>query len=165
MRRVTTVDDTGQLTPLDVVCQMAEGLHLPFTIEGNELSIVIATVWGNRELVFDWMEDVEVLHLRCAFELVVPRRRSDEVTNLANLINSTLWVGHLDVWRTDHLVLYRYALPLMGAPLAVSQCHKMYTHAIEVCDRYFPSFQLVCWGGKSPQEAVEIAEFDTKGEA
>ncbi|MGH6959444.1 MAG: YbjN domain-containing protein, partial [Dongiaceae bacterium] len=33
------------------------------------------------------------------------------------------------------------------------------------CERFFPAFQFVLWGGKSPEEALAAAMLETVGEA
>ena len=37
--------------------------------------------------------------------------------------------------------------------------------AIEECERFYPVFQFVLWGGKSPAEAMAAALIETLGEA
>ena len=37
--------------------------------------------------------------------------------------------------------------------------------ALDACERYFPSFQYVIWAGKTANEAIEGAMFETMGEA
>jgi hypothetical protein len=37
--------------------------------------------------------------------------------------------------------------------------------AITECERFYPAFQFVLWGGKSPAEALEAAMLDCVGEA
>ena len=37
--------------------------------------------------------------------------------------------------------------------------------AVEECERFYPVFQFVLWGGKSPSEAIAAALIDTAGEA
>ena len=37
--------------------------------------------------------------------------------------------------------------------------------ALEECERFYPVFQFVLWGGKSPREAISAALIDTHGEA
>ena len=49
-------------------------------------------------------------------------------------------------------------LSLSGAELLVES-------AIEECERFYPVFQFVLWGGKSPREALAAALVETHGEA
>ena len=37
--------------------------------------------------------------------------------------------------------------------------------ALNECERYYPAFQYVIWGGKAPGEAVTAACLDPQGEA
>ena len=37
--------------------------------------------------------------------------------------------------------------------------------AIHECERFYPAFQFVVWGGRSPTDAVAMAMIDTVGEA
>ena len=37
--------------------------------------------------------------------------------------------------------------------------------ALNECERFYPAFQFVLWGGKEPQEAILAAMLETEGEA
>ena len=37
--------------------------------------------------------------------------------------------------------------------------------AIDECERFYPVFQFVLWGGKAPGEAIAAALIETHGEA
>jgi hypothetical protein len=37
--------------------------------------------------------------------------------------------------------------------------------AIDECERFYPVFQFVLWGGKTPAEAIAAALIETQGEA
>ena len=37
--------------------------------------------------------------------------------------------------------------------------------AVDECDRFYPAFQFVLWGDKSPQDALASAMVDAAGEA
>ena len=112
------------------------------------------------------MHDLEALHLACAFDLKVPERRGREAAELVARINEQLWVGHFDMWVKEGVVIFRQALPLAGgAEASQRQCEALLEFAVEACERYFQAFQFVCWAGKSAEEALEAALFDTVGEA
>ena len=36
---------------------------------------------------------------------------------------------------------------------------------VNECERFYPAFQFLLWGGKKPQEAVEAALLETVGTA
>jgi hypothetical protein len=37
--------------------------------------------------------------------------------------------------------------------------------AIDECERFYPVFQFVLWGGKTPKEALAASLTETQGEA
>jgi hypothetical protein len=49
--------------------------------------------------------------------------------------------------------------------IGIEQAQTMIDAAIEECERFYPVFQFVLWGGKTPAEAIESALIDTYGEA
>jgi hypothetical protein len=82
------------------------------------------------------------------------------------MINEQLWLGHFDLWTKEGVVMYRHALLLSGGIAPTSrQIEGMLTAAIEACERYYQAFQFVVWAGKSAQEALDTALFETAGEA
>jgi hypothetical protein len=132
----------------------------------DELTIVVQGEWADYQVSFTWMNDIEALHLTCAFELKVPERNSAEVEHLIRLINAQMWVGHFDLWPTDGLVMFRYTLVLSGSIEASGrQCEVLLSAALDACERYYSAFQFVAWAGAGAREALEGAMFETAGEA
>ena len=94
----------------------------------------------------------------------------DQLTQALNsllaLVNEKMWLGHFDLWSEDGLPMYRHSLPLRGAGgAASSQVEDLVTVALEECERFYPAFQFVIWGGKSPEESLAAALIETLGEA
>ena len=101
--------------PLEVVERMAT-THL-WSCERaceDEVTIVVQGKWGDYQVSFTWMHDMEALHLACSFELKVPERNKAEVQHLVPMINAQMWLGHFDLWLTDGLVMFRHAHLLSG---------------------------------------------------
>ena len=112
------------------------------------------------------MDEIEALHLACAFDLKVPELRRAEVVQLVSYVNEQLWIGHFDVWRDDGVVMFRHALLLAGGIEASHhQCQAALDSAVEACERYYQAFQFVVWAGKTAREALDTAMFETAGEA
>ena len=58
------------------------------------------------------------------------------------------------------------AVLLRGAPGASAESlEDMIDIAITECERFFPAFQFVLWGGKSASDALDAAMLDCVGEA
>src|SRR6202044_2653969 len=149
--------------PLDVVERMASANHLPFERSAEaEIALVVTGKGTNYQISFSWMEDIEVLHIACAFEMKVPQLRLSEVQQLIAGINEQLWIGHFDVWAQNGAVMFRYALVLAGGVAASDrQCEAVLGTALDSCERYFPAFQFVIWAGKTAREAMDAAMFET----
>ncbi len=84
------------------------------------------------------------------------------------LINEQLWLGHFEMWSGSGLVVFRHATILDTRDsdgLSLEQAEAISEAALEECERFYPVFQFVLWGGKSPGEAIAAALIDTHGEA
>jgi hypothetical protein len=154
-------------SPLDVVEHMAAGNNWPFERAGeDEIGLVVTGRWTNYQVSFTWMNEIETLHLACAFDMKVPEPRLADVQKLIALINEQMWIGHFDVWTQSGVIMFRHALVLAGGVAASGrQCEAVLASALDSCERYFPAFQFVIWAGKSAREAMESAMFETTGEA
>ena len=156
-----------RLNPVDVVEHVAALNEWAFERAGDdEITISITGRWTSYQAAFTWMDDVEALHLACAFDLKVPERRRGEVLALINLVNEQLWLGHFDLWSHDGVVMFRHALILSGgAEASGRQCEVLLDAAIDACERYYQAFQFVVWAGTAARDAVNAAIFETSGEA
>jgi hypothetical protein len=153
-------------SPLDVVEHMAAGNNWPFERAGeDEIGLVVTGRWTNYQVSFTWMNEIETLHLACAFDMKVPEPRLADVQKLIGLINEQMWIGHFDVWTQNGVVMFRHALVLAGVSASGRQCEAVLASALDSCERYFPAFQFVIWAGKSAREAMESVMFETTGEA
>ena len=153
--------------PLDVVERIAAERDFTFDRDHeDEIAISTSGALAEYHIAFTWLEDVEAVHIACAFDLKVPERRRAEVLTLVSLINEQLWVGHFDLWSREHVVMFRHALVLAGGVSASDrQCEVVMSSALDACERYFPAFQYVVWAGKSAREAMDATLFETAGEA
>jgi hypothetical protein len=164
---LTSYAEDHRLNPLDVVERLASGNDWSFErASDDEITILVTGRWTDYQLSYTWMDDIEALHLACAFDIKVPERRRPDVQTLISMINERLWVGHFDLWPGEGMVMFRHALVLAGGTEASGQqCESLLSTALETCERYFTAFQFVVWAGKSAKEALEAAMFETSGEA
>jgi hypothetical protein len=153
--------------PVDVVERVAALNEWAFERAGDdEISISITGRWTAYQAAFTWMDDIEALHLSCAFDLKVPERRHAEVLALISQVNEQLWVGHFDLWKQDGVVMFRHAMLLAGGvDVSGRQCEVLLDAAIDACERYYQAFQFVVWAGIGAREAIDAAMFETSGEA
>ena len=131
----------------------------------DELTLTVAGQWCDYNVSLNWREDLETLHIACAFDARVPDNRLAEVYRLIAQINEQLWLGHFDVWLQEGLIMFRQGLMLNGALATTHQCEALLKAAFEACERYYQAFQFVLWAGKTAREAMEATMFETSGEA
>jgi hypothetical protein len=153
--------------PVDLVERLASLNDWSFERSNDyEISLSIAGRWTDYQVSFQWMSELEALHLACAFDLKVPDARRPETLKLLAMVNEQLWVGHFDLWSDEGMVMYRNALLLAGGATASGrQCEALLKSALEAAERCFPSFQYVIWGGKTAKDAIDATLFETVGEA
>jgi hypothetical protein len=131
----------------------------------DELTLTVAGQWTDYHVSLNWREDLETLHIACAFDAKVPDNRLGEVYRLVAQINEQLWLGHFDVWTQEGLIMFRQGLMLNGALATTHQCEALLKAAFEACERYYQAFQFVVWAGKDSREALTSTMFETEGRA
>lgn len=152
--------------PVDLVEQVAS-MHdwsIDRTNE-DELTLAVAGSWTDYNVSLNWREDLETLHIACAFDFKVPDNRLGEVYRLIAQINEQLWLGHFDLWSHEGLIMFRQGLMLNGAVATPGQCEALLRAALEACERYYQAFQFVVWAGKDAKQALASTMFQTEGEA
>lgn len=159
--------EIGESHPIDVVENLVHSNDWTCERVGDdELAVEIAGRWCDYRLFFAWHREAAAIHFSLALDMRVPEAKRAEVEGLLALINERLWLGHFDLWSDDGLPMYRYAVLLRGTPgPAPAQIEELVSVALSECDRFYPAFQFVVWGGKGPGEAVACAMIDPVGEA
>jgi len=153
--------------PLDIMEQIATANEWAFDRRNNdEMAAEAPGKWCDYGLYFSWSHEISAMHFTCSFDLKVPVNRRSALYELLALANEKLWIGHFGMDSDDGMPVFRHAVLLRGAPGASSESlEDMVDIAITECERFFPAFQFVLWGGKTAQDAVAAALLDTVGEA
>ena len=153
--------------PIDLVEEIVQANEWPHDrANDDEMVVEISGRWCDYRLLFVWQRELNALHFSCAFEMKVPRMRRAAVYELLAVVNERLWLGHFDLASDDHSPAFRQGVLLRGAyGTSVEQIEDLVEISLSECERFFPAFQLVVWGGKNPEEAIAVAMIDPIGEA
>ncbi len=153
--------------PLDVMEQIVGGYEWAFDRRTDtEMAAEAPGKWCDYGLYFSWSREISAMHFTCAFDLKVPSAQRRALFELLALANERLWIGHFGMDPADGMPLFRHSVLLRGTSGAsVESLEDMVDIAITECERFYPAFQFVLWGGKSPAEALECAMLDCAGEA
>ncbi len=131
----------------------------------GELIAEASGAWCNYRIWFTWQEDSGGLTLSCALDSKLPKQSVNKVHSLLALVNEKLWLGHFDINSEDGSVVFRHSLLLSeGVGTSAEHLQQLLDIAINECDRFYPAFQSVVWGGKTAQDALAIAMFETIAE-
>lgn len=159
--------DTFAENPLDLAETLCEDRDWLFDRPlDEELVAEIAGGWCTYRIWCNWQPDMEVMMFSCAMENKMPEKSMAALYPLLASINEKLWLGHFDICSEEHIITYRHTLLLRGGKGAsIEQIEDLIDIAITECDRFYPAFQTVVWGGNTAKGALEIALMDTVGEA
>lgn len=153
--------------PLDLVEQVIIDRDWAYDRPGDEeLVTEITSAWCNYRIWFSWQAEQSALIFSCAFETKLPKNSRAKIYPLLVMVNEKLWVGHFDLMSEDNSIVFRHAMLMRGGCVASSeQLEDLMDIAVQECERFFPAFQALIWANKSPEEALEVAIFETVGEA
>ncbi|MCW4463779.1 YbjN domain-containing protein [Sphingomonas sp. BT-65] len=136
--------------------------------EDDEIVARVKGSWTEYELRAIWREDDGVLQFLAFPDVRVPDERRSDIYEAIGLVNEQLWIGHFELWSSSGILLFRHAAMIAGedgGSMTLAQAELLIESAIDECERFYPVFQFVLWGGKSPKEALAAALIETQGEA
>lgn len=153
--------------PVEMLAALFEAREWPFEYAGeDEISAEVKGSWATYQVQAIWRSEDHVLQLLCLPEVRVPEAKRVAMYEALALINEQLWLGHFDMWSNGGVVLFRHGIMLGDEGLlGPAQAQMVVEAAIEECDRFYPVFQFILWGDKSPKEALAAALVDAAGEA
>ena len=164
----STSDESVLLSndPLDVVEHVLTAENLPFDrTEDGDLAFSLAGDWKDYELWFAYRPEGDTLQLCLSVDLTVPKESRVAAHELIAAINPRVWLGHFELW-DDGEIIFRHWMALMtGEQPSLAQAAAMIDVAVEAGDRFYPAFDFMLRGAKSPQEAIAACMFETVGEA
>lgn len=163
-------DDIGredESAPVDMLASLFEARGWPYEfVSEDEISGEVQGSWANYQVRAIWRPEDHVLQLLCLPDIRLTDDKRPAMFEALALINEQLWLGHFDVWSNGGVLLYRHGLMLGDEGLlGPGQAQLAVEAAIEECDRFYPVFQFILWGDKTPAEALAAAMVDAAGEA
>ena len=132
----------------------------------EELVAEVTSGWCNYRIWFTWQAELGTLIFSCGYDTRIPEAHRKNIYPLLASINEKMWMGHFDICSEEGSITYRQSLLLRGTQGASQeQIEDLIDNAVNECDRFYPAFQSVLWGGKSLTDAVDIAMMGQVGEA
>ena len=167
MAALATNQSDQTANPLDIVEQVISSNDWLFDRRSDcEIAAEVPGRWCDYGLYFSWSRDIAVMHFSCAFDLKAPERRRGALYELLARANEKLWIGHFGMDPDDGMPVFRHSVLLRGVTNASAESvEDMVDIAVTECERFFPAFQFVLWGGRTPDDALAAAMLECIGEA
>ena len=155
------------LHPIDIVEHLAEHHDWDFDrIGDDQIAMAVEGQWRTYSITLAWSNYDETLRMVCSFEMEPPQDRVSDLYELLNKMNDQCWAGAFTYWANQKLMVYRYGLVLAGGQMASpEQIDTMISAAVLSAERYYPAIQLVTWGNRTPEDAMQVAIAEAYGRA
>ena len=88
--------------PLDIMERLAALHEWPFDrADENEISLTVAGSWANYNIALTWLDEMESLHIACAFDIKVTPRQRPAIHELIAMINEPIRQTKHQTWHFD----------------------------------------------------------------
>jgi hypothetical protein len=153
--------------PIDLVENLAEHHEWEFDrIHDDQIAMQVEGQWRTYSITLAWSGYDETLRLICTFEMEPPKDKLPKLYEMLNAINDRCWAGSFTYWEEQQLMVYRYGLVLAGGQVAgPDQIDTMISAAVMSAERYYPAMQLVVWGDRTVENALDVAIAEAYGRA
>lgn len=158
---------SDDIHPIDIVETVATHHAWEFDrLADDQIAMVVEGQWRSYSLTLAWSTREEMLRLVCTFDFDPPADRMAVLYETLNLANDQVWGGGFTFWAPQKLMVWRYALVLAGDAMAEpGQVDQMIRTAVEEAERFYPAFQLACWGDTGAEASLDIAMTQAYGRA
>lgn len=158
---------SDELHPIDIVESLAAHHDWEFDrVTDDQIAMAVEGQWRTYSLTLAWSAQDETLRLICTFEMEPPEGRLTPLYDVLNRCNDMVWNGAFTYWVEQKLMVWRYGLVLAGGQTAgPEQIDRLISSAVLASERFYPAFQLVGWGDKSPEAAMQVAIAEAYGRA
>jgi hypothetical protein len=166
MASLSTGRQDSSTNPIDLLEELVSANEWRFDrTNDGEMVVEIGGNWCDYRMYFSWQEDLAAVYFSCLFDVRIPAQKRPQAADLVAMINEKLWLGHFDLCSEDLVPMFRHTMLMRGGNPSIEPLEDLVDIALNECERYFPAFQFVLWGGKSPREALDAAMLDPVGEA
>lgn len=136
-------------------------------VSDNEVAADVSGKLSQYSLHYIWNSELGILQFVIAFnELEVDSDNLGCIYELCGRLNEKISVGHFDLVSEAKAIAFRHGLILPGTrTISEYLIEELIETGLESCERFFPAFQFVLFGARSPEEASSMVMIDTIGEA
>ena len=167
MRQSESIIFLDETHPIDALEILANSERWEFVRDkDDEISIIIKGSWREYALNLIWNSRRESLRTICSFEMSPPKKKLSKLYETLNLVNTDNTEGTFVYSPYEHLMLYRSSLFLNDELIITSGELKIaIIRTINIAEKFYPTFQITCWGDAMPKDAISVAFGEAAGYA
>ena len=167
MRQSESIIFLDETHPIDALEILANSEKWEFLRDkDDEISIIIKGSWREYALNLIWNSRRESLRTICSFEMSPPKKKLSKLYETLNLVNTDNTEGTFVYSLRENLMLYRNSLPLNDELIINSGELKIaINRTITIAEKFYPTFQITCWGDAMPKDAISVAFGEAAGYA
>ena len=167
MRRSESIIFLDETHPIDALEILANSEKWEFSRDkDDEISFIIEGSWREYALTINWDPRIDFLRILCSFEMTPPKKKLSKLYETLNLVNTDNTEGAFVYSPNESLMLYRNTLFLNDELIINSAELKGAIKAtIRIAEKFYPTFQITCWGDALPNEAISVAFGEAAGYA
>ena len=167
MRATLSSLSNNNFNPLDLIEDVVVSNDWSYNRTDNDtLYVEVGGEWCDYQLTLAWSQDCHLLQYTWTYNIKVPNNKHLSIYSLINKINLNLSAGHFELWAEDGWIMYRNSLISFDySSITPEKIDYILSSSLEDCDKYYPTFQFLLWGNKTPRQAIEASLLEIKGEA
>ena len=167
MRAVSSSLANDNFNPLDLIEDVVVSNDWSYNRTDNDtLYVEVEGECCDYRLTLAWRQDCNFLQYTWTYNFNVPSKKYALIYSLLNKINLNLSAGHFELWADDGWIMYRNSLISFDySSITSEKVDYILSASLEDCDKYYPTFQFLLWGNKTPRQAIEASLLETQGEA
>ena len=167
MRQANLAYNSKTTNPIDVAEDIIIAQDWDFERRGDEEMVAeIPGSWCDFGLLLAWSPEMSALHLSCALDLKLSTANKNQVFELLAKANEKLWLGHFSLWTEESVPIFRHSILLdKKEKITWDFLANLIEIAVSECEKFYPAFQYVVWGGKTAEDAINAAMIETIGTA
>lgn len=110
------------------------------------------------DVVLDAKEETQLFFVYIYFPINVPQKNRVDVSELMTRINYNLKVGNFELDMEDGQIRYKVSVDIEGSELVTKMINNMINAALSTSDAYISAVMHICYGNRTPVEALSILQ-------
>ena len=168
VNQVNILFDYDENDPLEIAEALAQIHDWEFNRIGEDhIAIVMEGLWRHYFLSLSKSNfDEEMIKVICTFELTSREKYKNNLFEALNSVNQKIWMGSFSYCQEEELIIFRYGITLTDVfGFTHQQVSDLLDRTFELCERYYPVFQMIYSGKSDLPEALNLALGCASGEA